>query len=126
MVASVWLALALLPVSLHEAHLQATTHDYLAQHHTHASAVTLALLLTLGGLLSATRAPGARVVGTLVGLSLVYLGVCAFATVERAGSWGVTGGGLALLGGLAFLAVLGWEARGNGADDPRVRPATQP
>ncbi|PYE48110.1 hypothetical protein [Deinococcus yavapaiensis] len=121
LVASAVMALALLPITLREAHLQATTRDYLAQHLTHASAVTLALLLTAGGLLSAFGTPGARVIRILVGLSLLYLGLCAFATVERAGSWGAPGGAAALLGGLVFLTLPAWSGRRVGSNAARDR-----
>ncbi len=80
------------------------------------TAAALAVTLVLGGILTATRRPGAQPLGILVGLALCYLGVTALAMPEQPGSWGTLGGALALLGGLGFIAVTIAESR---------RPATR-
>jgi len=69
----------------------------------------LALLLVLGGLLSATKRAGWNVLGILIGVTLLYLGVAAFVTAGSPGSWGTVGGILAVLGGVAYISFTCYE-----------------
>ena len=69
----------------------------------------LALLLVLGGLLSATKRAGWNVLGILIGVALLYLGVAAFVTAGSPGSWGTVGGILAVLGGVAYISFTCYE-----------------
>jgi hypothetical protein len=61
--------------------------------------------LILAAFLASTRRPGWRVLGVLTGVVLLYLGVAALALPNHAGSWGVTGGILALIGGLLYIVA---------------------
>ena len=83
---------------------QATTNQWIADfEHT--------LLLVLAGLAASTKRPGWRVLGLLTGITFLYLGVAALLLPTHPGSWGTTGGVLALLGGAGYLAATLWEAR---------------
>ena len=81
-------------------------------------AAVVAVSLMLAGLLTATRRPGWRVLGVITGLSYLYLGVGALAIPFHDGSWGVTGGLLALSAGAGFLAATVYEGR------RQARPST--
>ena len=61
--------------------------------------------LALAGLLTATRRPGWRALGIVTGLAYLYLGAAALALPAYDGSWGITGGVLALLGGAGYIAA---------------------
>jgi hypothetical protein len=67
-------------------------------------------LLLLAGFLASTKRPGWRTLGILTGLVFLYLGVAALALPNHAGSWGVTGGILALIGGLLYIVATIREA----------------
>ncbi len=71
----------------------------------------LELMLVVGGLLAATKRPGWRVLGMLVGLALIYLGVASISAPHLDGSWGTLGGALATLAGWGFVGATFWEAR---------------
>ena len=75
------------------------------------AAATIPLTLIVAGLLAATRGPGWRVVGTIAGLSFLYLGAAAIALPRYDGSWGTGGGAASLLVGAAYLLVTYREAR---------------
>ena len=81
--------------------------------------VALALALIVAGLLTATRRPGWRALGVITGGTYLYLGATALSIPAHDGSWGLTGGVLALLGGAGYLALTALEAR-------RGRSAAQP
>jgi hypothetical protein len=68
-------------------------------------------ILLVGAFLACTKRPGWRTLGILTGLVFLYLGVAALALPNHAGSWGVTGGILALIGGLLYIVVTLREAR---------------
>ena len=74
-------------------------------------AAALAATLILAGLLSSTKRPGWRALGIITALTYFYLGAAALTIPHHDGSWGVTGGVLALLGGAGFLAATVYEAR---------------
>lgn len=67
--------------------------------------------LLLAGILTSTKRPGWRVLGILTGAAFLYLGAAALAVSDAPGSWGVTGGILALLGGVGYIATTLFEAR---------------
>jgi plastocyanin len=79
----------------------------------------LELMLVLGGLLAATKRPGWRILGILVGLAFVYLGLASISAPHFDGSWGTLGGILATLGGWSFVGATWWEARRSTADASR-------
>jgi len=56
---------------------------------------TLECMLIAGGLLAATRRPGWKALGIIVGLAFVYLGVASISRPYYAGSWNLWGGALA-------------------------------
>jgi len=89
--------------------------EHAAQHHWMLTA-DLELMIVGGGLLTATKRPGWRVLGMLVGLALLYLGVASISAPQFDGSWGMLGGGLATLGGLGFVGATRWEARASAVD----------
>lgn len=76
-----------------------------------AGAAILAVCLVLAGLFAATLRPGWRELGVLAGIAYLYLGAAALTVPDQPGSWGVLGGVLALVGGVAYLAVTTREAR---------------
>jgi drug/metabolite transporter (DMT)-like permease len=74
-------------------------------------AVILALCLVLASLLTATRRPGWQTLGLITSLAYLYLGVAALTVPDQPGSWGVLGGVAALVGGLAYAALVWFEAQ---------------
>ena len=77
------------------------TSEHAALGHWHGSLV-VAIVLACGGLLATTRRPGWPAVGTLLALAYAYLGVAALMLPLHDGSWGVSGGLLALFAAFAF------------------------
>jgi hypothetical protein len=69
------------------------------------SDVEHAAFLLLATALVCTKRPGWRTLGMLTGVVLLYLGVAALALPNHAGSWGVAGGVLALIGGLLYIVA---------------------
>jgi hypothetical protein len=70
-----------------------------------ATAAVTDVVLAIAALLSALKRPGWKVLGISTGLTLLYLGAAALAGPHVPGSWGTTGGVLALIGALAYLVV---------------------
>ena len=64
----------------------------------------IAFLVPLGAFLMTTRRSGWRVLSTIVGLVLLYLGLAAISVPDALGSWGVLGGIPSVLAGIVFLA----------------------
>jgi len=85
---------------------------------------TAFLLLAL--FLASTKRPGWRTLGILTGLVFIYLGVAALVLPNYAGSWGVTGGILALIGGLLYIAATIREARKAMSDSSKALPSVAP
>ncbi len=75
------------------------------------SSVMLALMLILAGSLAATKQAGWQALGLITGVAYLYLGGMAQLLPDYAGSWGVIGGGLGLLGGVAYITATLVEAR---------------
>jgi hypothetical protein len=84
--------------------------EHATQHHWILTAI-LELMLIVGGLLAATRRPGWKALGFIVGLAFLYLGVASISLPYYAGSWNVWGGALATLGGCAFIGATVWAIR---------------
>jgi hypothetical protein len=87
-----------------------------------ALAVGVAAVLTLGVLLTASRRPGWRSLGVLVGAAFIYLGLAAVTVPDSGGSWG-SAGIIAVLGGLTFLMVIRREAAAVGEVGEAREPA---
>jgi hypothetical protein len=105
-------ALALAPTTMHRLVWQVQgVGGESAVHARWTGGVILAVCLVLAGLLTATKRPGWRALGILTGITYLYLGAAALTVPDQAGSWGVPGGLLALLGGMAYIAVTTLEGR---------------
>jgi len=61
--------------------------------------------------LASTKRPGWQILSILTGIVFIYLGIAALALPNYAGSWGVTGGITALIGGLLYIVATIREAR---------------
>jgi hypothetical protein len=85
-------------------------------------AVGVAAVLTLGALLTASRRPGWRSLGVLVGAAFVYLGLAAVTVPDSAGSWGLAGV-IAVLGGVGFVVLTRREAAGTVTAGESALPA---
>lgn len=88
-----------------------TGQDVHALNYHWLTSVMLALMLILAGSLAATKQAGWQVLGLITGVAYLYLGGMAELLPDYAGSWGVIGGTLGLLGGVAYIAVTLVEAR---------------
>ncbi len=111
---SIIAAVLLAPVAWQELHMQMvgmSMGDVHALNYHWLSSVALSLWLVLAGLLSATKRPGWHILGFLTGSAFFYLGAAASALPDYAGSWGTTGGMLAMLGGLGYVFVTLFEMR---------------
>ena len=75
------------------------------------SDVEHALFLLIATVLTITKRPGWRILGTLTGVVFIYLGIAALTLPGYAGSWGITGGLMALIGGSLYLIITNREAR---------------
>ena len=85
-----------------------------ARHGHWATAFSLDVVLILALLFAASRRPGWLALSLLAALALVYLGAAALALPNHAGSWGVLGGTLAILGGIGLMLAT-WR---GGAVEP--------
>ena len=109
---SVLAAALLLPEVGRLVHLQFAdlVSEHATQHHWILTAV-LEVMLLVGGVLAATRRPGWKALGIIVGLAFLYLGVASISLPYYAGSWNVWGGALATVGGWAFIGATVWAIR---------------
>jgi hypothetical protein len=87
------------------------------------SDVEHAVFLLFATIWTITRRPGWRPLGFLTGVVFLYLGVAALALPGYAGSWGIMGGILALIGGLLYLILTISEARKAMRSSAEVLPA---
>jgi hypothetical protein len=76
-----------------------------------AGSAVLAFGLILAGLLAATRRPGFRELGIILGIDFLFLGAAALKVPDHDGSWGVAGGVLSLIWGAAWIAMTIHESR---------------
>lgn len=72
------------------------------------AAASIPLTIIVAGLFAASKRPSWRSLGSIAGVSLLYLGAAAFGLRGFDGSWGPTGGGAALVAGVAYL-ILTWR-----------------
>ena len=79
--------------------------DELALTYGWASTVEHLVNLWLMALLAASRRPGSTLLALLVAACLLYLGVAAIAVPGNPGSWGFSGGAIAIAGGAIYLAL---------------------
>ena len=77
---------------------QATANEWIGD-------VEHTVFLILATFLASTKRPGWRTLGILAGVVYLYLGVAALTLPNQAGSWGMTGGIAALIGGLLFIVA---------------------
>src|SRR6266436_1772621 len=107
-------AILLAPIIARELNYQIlgmTQQDVHALNYHWLTSVVLALLLILGGSLAATTRSGWRTVACMIGIAYLYLGSMALLLPDYAGSWGIIGGVLGLLGGLGYMSVTLFEVR---------------
>lgn len=90
------------------------------------SDVEHAVFLLLATILTSTRRPGWRILSTLTGVVFLYLGVAALTLPGYAGSWGITSGILALIGGSSYLIATIREARKTMRAPVEVLPSIMP
>ncbi len=87
-----------------------TEHDIHALNYHWLTSVILTLLLILAGSLAATKRPGWKVLACITGIAFLYLGGAGILLPGYTGSWGMLGGMLGLVGGLAYIAAPFLEA----------------
>src|SRR5260370_21324602 len=107
-------AILLAPIIARELNYQIlgmTQQDVHALNYHWLTSVVLALLLILGGSLAATRRSGWRTVACMIGIAYLYLGSMALVLPDYAGSWGIIGGVLGLLGGLGYMSIILFEVQ---------------
>lgn len=63
------------------------------------------VLLTIAGILAATKRPGWKTLLSLAGIALLYLGVSAVSVPNHDGSWGLWGGIVVAIAGVAYLLM---------------------
>jgi len=114
LVLTILAAVLLAPIIARELNWQIlgiTGQDVHALNYHWLTSVMLALMLILAGSLAATKQAGWQVLGLITGVAYLYLGGMAQLLPDYAGSWGVIGGGLGLLGGVAYITATLVEAR---------------
>jgi hypothetical protein len=117
--------LLLAPDIWHNLSLQITdTTSEHAQNWHWAIAAAADIAIIIAGFLAATKRPGWKVLGSLVGLTLVYLGVAALLLPAQAGSWGIIGSMLSGLGGLGYLAATLYAPRTRATPTQAITPET--
>jgi hypothetical protein len=79
--------------------------DELALNYGWASTVEHLVNLWLIALLAASRRPGSTLLALLAAACLLYLGVVAIGVPGNPGSWGFSGGAIAIAGGAGYLAL---------------------
>ncbi len=80
------------------------------------------LLLTLAGLLAATRRPGWRVLALTVTTAYAYLGLVSILLPDQPNSWGILGGTASLIGSAAFAIAAVLAAHGDAVVRAESRP----
>lgn len=123
---SVLAAIALAPDVWRNLSLQLTdkTSEHAKSLHWLLSAF-LDILLVIAGLLSSSRRAGWKILAIITGIAYLYLGVAALVIPLHPGSWGYVGGGLALLGGLAYIGLTLFESR-RASQNVTVETAAEP
>jgi hypothetical protein len=67
------------------------------------------IILLLAGVLASTKRPGWQTLGILTGVVFLYLGLVALSVPDQAGSWGIIGGILGLVGGAGYIGATLFE-----------------
>jgi hypothetical protein len=67
------------------------------------------LILLVAGVLASTKRPGWQTLGILTGVVFLYLSLVALSVPDQAGSWGITGGILGLVGGAGYIGATLFE-----------------
>lgn len=99
-----FIALVLLaPVAWQHGTFQLKYEDDYANYFRWAESVNLSVALIVASLLASTRKPGWKQLTILIGIAYLYLGIAAFTVPDLPGSWGIGGGILSILGGIAYL-----------------------
>ncbi len=120
-------AILLAPIMARELNWQIlgmTEHDVHAQYYHWLTSFMVAMLLILGGCLSATKRAGWTALGFITGVAYLYLGVAALMLPDHAGSWGTVGGVLGLLAGLGYIVATLFEMRRMGKRAQVTAPET--
>lgn len=95
---------ALFPISWDHAVLQVKEGDIFSQYGRWAGSMNLSIALVFSSLLASTRKPGWKQLSIIIGIAYLYLGAAAITVPDQPGSWGITGGIVSLIGGIAYLA----------------------
>ena len=84
-------------------HLPLNNEDDYSKYYRWAESVNLSVALIVAGLLASTRKPGWKQLTILISIAYLYLRIAAFTVPDLPGSWGISGGVLSILGGIAYL-----------------------
>lgn len=118
---SILIAVFLLPTAWHEMQLQAigmSTNDVHALVFHWAGSALLIILLVIGGFLAATKRPGWKELGVIVGGTFCYLGLIAMTLPAQTGSWGGASGLYAISIGIWYILFTFLEGRQS---DQKIR-----
>jgi hypothetical protein len=63
------------------------------------------VILLVAGVLASTKRPGWQTLGIITGVVFLYLGLVALSVPDQAGSWGIIGGILGLVGGAGYIGA---------------------
>lgn len=109
--ATISMAVVLVPLIVIRAHDQLTAAGDPGDIRGGSSGVALNLMLIAAGLLTASKRPGWKSLGLILGTTLIYLGIAALSIPDQMDSWGTGGGVLALAAGIGFIALTIRESR---------------
>ncbi len=73
--------------------------------------IDIFLYIALGVIFVALKHSNWKIIGNIIGASLIYSGIAALFTINQPGSWGFLGGAVALLWGVGYLAIIRLEAQ---------------
>ena len=91
------------PIAWQHFNLQLNNNDQFAEFNRWNSTVDLYIAFIFASLLASTRKPGWKELTILIGIAYLYLGIAAFTVPNLPGSWGILGGILSTIGGIAYL-----------------------
>jgi hypothetical protein len=123
LVLTILTALLVVPDAWHALVWQVQGTSELARNHDWASNAEHDINLVLAGVAAAMCRPGRRALSGLVGATFIYLGVAAISRPHNPGSWGAAGGALALVGGLAYVALAVFSERSVRSESAQERLA---
>jgi hypothetical protein len=85
----------------------------------------MAVAIVLTGLLAALRTPGWRIPPWSAGVAAIVFGLASVVFPDQAGAVGRGWGGVAIAGGVLFIAVAEWEVRrATATSEPRSRDSS--